>query len=189
MLNDRIVVFYLDANRLPAARYVATFPLTGHVFGGYPAAWGPRYEDQRIQPACWDTLWRDFEMQALIESLWRERGFTALLVTPIFFPTTRAPADATSANVAAQETATAQLVGVPRPGFCDPMPRALQTLGIRRAFVVSGSVPPLSNSGGETLNAQTWAVTGGRSDNSNYTLDGTYNNGAFFKTAAIAPLS
>src|SRR5690348_3162726 len=40
---------------------------------------------------------------------------------------------------------------------------------------------------GETLNGQTWAVTGSRSDNSNYTLDGTYNNGAFFKTAAIAP--
>lgn len=45
---------------------------------------------------------------------------------------------------------TAQLVGVPRPGFCDPMARALQTLGIRRAFVVSGSVPPLPGSGGET---------------------------------------
>ena len=44
-----------------------------------------------------------------------------------------------------------------------------------------------TNSGGETLNAQTWSVTGGRSDNSNYTLDGTYNNGGFFKTAAIAP--
>src|SRR6266849_4309112 len=44
-----------------------------------------------------------------------------------------------------------------------------------------------TNGGGGTLNAQTWAVTGGRSDNSNYTLDGTYNNGAFFKTAAIAP--
>src|SRR6266852_8803523 len=44
-----------------------------------------------------------------------------------------------------------------------------------------------TSGGGETLNAQTWAVTGGRSDNSNYTLDGTYNNGAFFKTAAIAP--
>src|SRR5437660_3679269 len=44
-----------------------------------------------------------------------------------------------------------------------------------------------TNGGGETLNGQTWAVTGGRSDNSNYTLDGTYNNGAFFKTAAIAP--
>ncbi|MBI1791096.1 MAG: TonB-dependent receptor [Acidobacteria bacterium] len=44
-----------------------------------------------------------------------------------------------------------------------------------------------TNGGGETLNAQTWAVTGSRSDNANYTLDGTYNNGAFFKTAAIAP--
>ena len=43
------------------------------------------------------------------------------------------------------------------------------------------------NSGGPTLNAQTWAVTGSRSDNSNYTLDGTFNNGSFFKTAAIAP--
>src|SRR5260370_15868592 len=40
---------------------------------------------------------------------------------------------------------------------------------------------------GEPLNGQTWAVTGVRTDNSNYTLDGTYNNGAFFKTAAIAP--
>src|SRR4051794_24245395 len=44
-----------------------------------------------------------------------------------------------------------------------------------------------TNNGGETLNAQTWAVTGSRSDNANYTLDGTYNNGTFFKTAAIAP--
>jgi hypothetical protein len=44
-----------------------------------------------------------------------------------------------------------------------------------------------ANSGGPTLNAQTWAVTGSRSDNANYTLDGTFNNGTFFKTAAIAP--
>ncbi|HYI93763.1 MAG TPA: carboxypeptidase regulatory-like domain-containing protein [Bryobacteraceae bacterium] len=43
------------------------------------------------------------------------------------------------------------------------------------------------NDGGPTLNAQTWAVTGSRSDNANYTLDGTFNNGSFFKTAAIAP--
>jgi hypothetical protein len=41
--------------------------------------------------------------------------------------------------------------------------------------------------GGETLNAQTFAVTGSRSDNANYTLDGTYNNGTFFKTSAINP--
>lgn len=44
-----------------------------------------------------------------------------------------------------------------------------------------------TNGGGPTLNAQTWAVTGSRSDNTNYTLDGTFNNGTFFKTAAIAP--
>ncbi len=44
-----------------------------------------------------------------------------------------------------------------------------------------------ANGGGPTLNAQTWAVTGSRSDNANYTLDGTFNNGTFFKTAAIAP--
>jgi len=44
-----------------------------------------------------------------------------------------------------------------------------------------------TNAGGPTLNAQTWAITGSRSDNANYTLDGTYNNGTFFKTAAIAP--
>ena len=44
-----------------------------------------------------------------------------------------------------------------------------------------------TNGGGPTLNAQTWSVTGSRSDNTNYTLDGTYNNGTFFKTAAIAP--
>jgi hypothetical protein len=44
-----------------------------------------------------------------------------------------------------------------------------------------------ANGTGPTLNAQTWAVTGSRSDNANYTLDGTFNNGTFFKTAAIAP--
>jgi hypothetical protein len=43
------------------------------------------------------------------------------------------------------------------------------------------------NAGGPTLNAQTFAVSGSRSDNANYTLDGMYNNGTFFKTAAIAP--
>lgn len=44
-----------------------------------------------------------------------------------------------------------------------------------------------TNGGGPTLNSTTFSVTGSRSDNSNYTLDGTYNNGTFFKTAAIAP--
>jgi anthranilate phosphoribosyltransferase len=36
---------------------------------------------------------------------------------------------------------TVQLVGVPRPELCEPLGRVLQSLGIRRAMVVSGSVP------------------------------------------------
>ena len=35
---------------------------------------------------------------------------------------------------------TAQLIGVPRPEFCEPMARVLQLLGIRRGMVVSGEV-------------------------------------------------
>jgi 4-amino-4-deoxy-L-arabinose transferase-like glycosyltransferase len=50
---------YLSAERLPATRYVTIFPLTGKVFGGYPASWGPRYEDSRILPGAWDHLWAD----------------------------------------------------------------------------------------------------------------------------------
>ncbi len=41
--------------------------------------------------------------------------------------------------------------------------------------------------GGETLQGETFAVAGDRSDNSYYALDGMYNNGSFFKTAAIHP--
>jgi anthranilate phosphoribosyltransferase len=36
---------------------------------------------------------------------------------------------------------TALLVGVPRPELCEPIARALQQLGVRRALVVSGAVP------------------------------------------------
>lgn len=39
---------------------------------------------------------------------------------------------------------------------------------------------------GNTLNTVNFAVTGSRSDNTNFTLDGTSNNGTFFKTAAVA---
>jgi anthranilate phosphoribosyltransferase len=39
---------------------------------------------------------------------------------------------------------TAQLVGVPRPEFCEPLARVLQALGIRRGMVVSGEVSLLS---------------------------------------------
>jgi anthranilate phosphoribosyltransferase len=36
---------------------------------------------------------------------------------------------------------SALLVGVPRPGLCEPLARVLQQLGARRAMVVSGAVP------------------------------------------------
>jgi len=37
---------------------------------------------------------------------------------------------------------TAMLIGVPRPELCEPFARVLQALGVRRAMVVSGAVPP-----------------------------------------------
>ena len=39
---------------------------------------------------------------------------------------------------------SALLVGVPRPEFCEPMARALQSLGARRGMAVCGSVSPQS---------------------------------------------
>ena len=36
---------------------------------------------------------------------------------------------------------TAMLVGVPRPGLCEPLARVFQSLGVRRAMVVCGAVP------------------------------------------------
>ncbi len=44
-----------------------------------------------------------------------------------------------------------------------------------------------TNGGGETIQGETFAVTGSRSDNAYYALDGIYNNGTFFKTAGIHP--
>ncbi len=44
-----------------------------------------------------------------------------------------------------------------------------------------------TSSSGETIQGETYAVTGDRSDNAYYSLDGMYNNGTFFKTAAIHP--
>ncbi len=44
-----------------------------------------------------------------------------------------------------------------------------------------------TSAGGETIQGETFAVAGDRSDNSYYALDGMYNNGSFFKTAAIHP--
>ncbi len=46
---------------------------------------------------------------------------------------------------------TAQLVGVPRPALCEPMARALQSLGVHRAMVVSGSVPPAPGTTGDVV--------------------------------------
>jgi len=42
---------------------------------------------------------------------------------------------------------TAALVGVPRPELCAPLAQVLQSLGLRRAMVVCGDVPPESNNG------------------------------------------
>lgn len=42
---------------------------------------------------------------------------------------------------------SAQLVGVPRPEFCDPIARVLQQLGIRRGMVVCGAVPRVGANG------------------------------------------
>ena len=61
--NDRIFVWgqtskiYLDARRRPACRYIATFPLTGLVFGGLAPGIDTR---NRILPGAWATLEKDF---------------------------------------------------------------------------------------------------------------------------------
>jgi 4-amino-4-deoxy-L-arabinose transferase-like glycosyltransferase len=61
--DDRIFVWgqtsqiYLDAHRRPACRYIATFPLTGYVFGGPIPGFDTR---SRILPGAWSTLQQDF---------------------------------------------------------------------------------------------------------------------------------
>jgi hypothetical protein len=51
---------YLDAQRKAATRYVATFPLTGHIFGS-PLTWSPTFDtSDRILPGAWDNLRLDF---------------------------------------------------------------------------------------------------------------------------------
>ncbi len=63
--NDRIFVWgqfpeiYLDAGRRPASRYIATFPLTGYVFGGRVP--GLNTHD-RIRLGVWDKLAVDFAL-------------------------------------------------------------------------------------------------------------------------------
>ncbi len=43
---------------------------------------------------------------------------------------------------------SAMLVGVPQPEWCEPLARVLQSLGVRRAMVVCGSVSPQSTAHG-----------------------------------------
>lgn len=71
--GDRIFVWgqgddktgmYLDADRRPASRFISPFPLTGHVFGGYPPEWGLAYEDRHVLRGAWDTLAVDFARHA-----------------------------------------------------------------------------------------------------------------------------
>jgi hypothetical protein len=51
---------YLDAERRAATRYIATFPLTGYVFGS-PHSWDPAYDtSDRILPGAWQQLQEDF---------------------------------------------------------------------------------------------------------------------------------
>jgi 4-amino-4-deoxy-L-arabinose transferase-like glycosyltransferase len=59
--GTRMTGMYLDAERRPATRYIATFPLTGHIFGS-PVSWDPDYDtSDRIVPGAWDNLRQDFE--------------------------------------------------------------------------------------------------------------------------------
>jgi hypothetical protein len=60
--GDRQTGMYLDADRRPASRFISPFPLTGHVFGGYPREWGNNYEDTHVLPGAWDTLALDFAL-------------------------------------------------------------------------------------------------------------------------------
>ena len=61
--RDRMFVWgqatemYVAADRLPASRYIATFPLTGYIFGG---ATDGVSTDARIVPGAWANLAHDF---------------------------------------------------------------------------------------------------------------------------------
>lgn len=54
---------YLDARRRPASRYIATFPLTGYIFGPRPddpGAVDPADTSDRVLPGAWANLAADF---------------------------------------------------------------------------------------------------------------------------------
>ena len=55
------VKLYTDARRRPASRFVATYPLTGYVFGS-PLSWDPEFDTSgRIVPGSWEQLAHDFQ--------------------------------------------------------------------------------------------------------------------------------
>ncbi|MEO8138393.1 MAG: glycosyltransferase family 39 protein, partial [Gemmatimonadota bacterium] len=59
--GTRMTGMYLDAERRPATRYIASFPLTGHIFGS-PVSWDPNFDtSDRIVPGSWEHLRQDFE--------------------------------------------------------------------------------------------------------------------------------
>ena len=54
------VKLYTAARRRPASRFIATYPLTGYVFGS-PFSWDPDYDTSgRIVPGAWEQLAEDF---------------------------------------------------------------------------------------------------------------------------------
>lgn len=56
--GDKYTGYYLDADRRPASRYIATYPLTGHIFG----VWDPAVDTRgRILAGSWDSLQVDFD--------------------------------------------------------------------------------------------------------------------------------
>jgi 4-amino-4-deoxy-L-arabinose transferase-like glycosyltransferase len=61
--NERIFIWgnmaklYCEAQRAPASRYILTFPLTGHAFGGKIPGDDPR---KRMVPGAWANLEQDF---------------------------------------------------------------------------------------------------------------------------------
>ncbi|MEM9918207.1 MAG: glycosyltransferase family 39 protein [Bacteroidota bacterium] len=66
-VEDRIFVWgqhtriYLDAQRRPASRFVACFPLTGYIFGS-PLSWDPDHDtSDKIVEGAWPKLFEDFE--------------------------------------------------------------------------------------------------------------------------------
>jgi hypothetical protein len=93
--QDRIFVWgqetriYVDAHRRPASRYIATFPLTGLIFGApAPSPGEPPVDTKaRIVPGAWDNLRNDFsqheptfivDTQASPDAIYPVRQFPAL---------------------------------------------------------------------------------------------------------------